>query len=143
MRSPITRKKMLLFSFLLPLLIQLAVFAALRITPFGDRGLLFGDASAYSIKDLISFHYLITGNRSFLYSFSNCLGDNNTSTLPFILFPFSWIMLLSGWDYIELCFAIAIILVTSLYGLTMMLLLCDIWENRLSNLIFSTCYALM
>ena len=143
MRSPLTRKKMLLFSFLLPLLIQLAVFAALRITPFGDRGLLFGDASAYSIKDLISFRYLIRGDRSFLYSFSNCLGDSNANLLSHILSPFSWIMLLSGWDYIELCFAMAIVLVTSLYGLTMMFLLCDIWENRLSNLLFSTCYALM
>ncbi len=143
MRSPLTRKKMLLFSFLLPLLIQLAVFAALRITPFGDRGLIFSDASAYFLKDFISFRERIIGNRSFLYSFSNGIGGINVYSLSSILSPFSWVMLLAGWDHIELCFAIGVILVTSLYGVSMMLLLCDIWEPKLSHLIFSTCYALM
>ncbi len=143
MQKTLPRKKLLVFSFLLPLLLQLAIFAALKITPFGDKGLLFGDASSYLIKLFISIRHQIVGNRSILYSFSNELGSNNTFTLSYFFSPYSWIMLLAGWDHIELCYSVGVILVTSLYGLVMMILLCDIWKPRLSHLIFSTCYALM
>ncbi len=143
MQKPITQKTVLLYSFLLPLLIQLAVFAALKITPLGNQGLIFGDASSYFIKDYIGFRYQITGKKSIIYSFSNGLGGNNISVLAYYLSPYSWAMLFAGWNHIELLFAIGVMLVTSLYGVSMMALLCDIWEPRLSHLIFATCYALM
>ena len=143
MPKTLTRKNLLLYSFLLPLFLLLAAFGALRITPFGDRGLLFGDAASYMIKELMAMRWQVLGDRSILYSFSNGLGGNNIASLAYYLYPYSWFNLLSGWDHIELCFAISVVFVTSLYGLSMMLLLCDIWEPRPSHLIFSTCYALM
>ncbi len=143
MQKILSRKKTLSCSFLLPFLLQIVVFAALKITPFGNKGLLFGDASCYFLKEFLLFREQIVGNRSFLYSFVNGLGSSSAYSLTYLLSPYSWIMLLAGGDHIELCFAVAVIFVTSAYGLSMMLLLCDVWEPRLSNIIFSTCYALM
>ncbi|MCR4797767.1 MAG: YfhO family protein [Lachnospiraceae bacterium] len=139
----LSKTKLLLFSFLLPLFIMLVAFATLGITPFGERTMLYGDASSYYINEFVNFRSQISGERGFLYSFSKSLGGNNINTLGRLLSPFSWAMLLAGWNHIEETFAICIILVSALYGVTMMLLLCELYPDRFSNLLFSTSYALM
>ncbi len=136
--------KLITASFFLPLLIMCAAFAALGITPFGDKTLLFGDANYYFINYLSYFRSVLEGEHSLFYSFSNGIGGNISFFTGLYLFrPDIIFYELAGWDYMPEAYSASVFLSTSLCGLTMYLLLANIHGDKISNLIFSTSYALM
>ena len=77
---------LLLSSVLLPLMIQIAAFAALRITPFGDKSLVLGDADGYYINYLAYFSRVLSGNHGLLYSFSKGPGGSLSNLVSLFFF---------------------------------------------------------
>ncbi len=131
-------------SFLLPCLIITAALAALKVTPFGDNMLLFGDSYYYDSPWLSYLATIFTGEHSIYYSFSDGIGSNIAYSSSLHVFnPNMILFYFAGWDYIPQAFTVAVILNTSLCGLTMYIFLAGILGHKLSNLIFSTSYALM
>ncbi|WP_024866595.1 YfhO family protein [Butyrivibrio sp. FCS014] len=142
-----SRKKYILLvvaSFFLPALITIAALAALKVTPFGNNTLLFGDSYYYYTPWLSYFTTVLKGEHSMYYSFSDGIGSNIALLNSTQLFhPISLFYLIAGWDYMPQAFSAAIIFDTSLCGLTMFLCLSGILGKHASNIIFSTSYALM
>ena len=133
-----------IFAFLLPLLISCAAFAALKITPFGNQSLVVGDADGYYVNWISSFVRMLHGEHSFFYSFSKGAGGNMTSlTSLYLLSPYMIIFFFAGPEQMAVAFSVAVIFMASLTGLFMYLLLRDVYGYILSNLIFSTSYALI
>lgn len=141
------RKKYILLviaSFILPGLIATAVLAALHVTPFGDKMLLFGDSYSYYAPWLSYFTSVLKGEHSMYYSFSDGIGANIALMDSTQLFhPVSIFFLLGGWDYMPQAFSAAIIFDTALCGFTMFICLSGILGKKETNIIFSTSYALM
>ncbi len=133
----------LLLSFLIPLLIHAAAFAALGITPFGQETLLYGDADAYTINPLVYMCRALQGEHDLWYSFSKGAGGNIAAMLPGILRPDILLFMAAGYDWLPLAFSLSIMLMTSLSGLTMAILLQDMQGRKWQNLIISTAYAMM
>ncbi len=141
-----TKKNILLLcaSFFLPCLIVVAALAALRVTPFGDNMLLFGDSYYYFAPGISYFTTVLKGEHSMFYSFSDGIGSNiMLSACAELFHPEVLFFLIGGWDFIPQAFTAAVVFNTSLCGLTMYLCLSGIFGKKLSNLIFSTSYALM
>ena len=130
-------------AFLLPLLIfTLAVMASL-ITPFGKHNLAISDAKFY-INGQIALSRLLRGEDSLLYSFKTGPGANNWSSLAWGGFHFGGLLtLFATMESIPMMFTWICGINMSVCGLTMYLLLAGLRGHRLSNLIFSTSYALM
>ena len=135
---------LLIASFILPGLITLAALAALKVTPFGDRMLIFGDSYSYYTPWLSYFTSVLKGEHSMYYSFSDGIGANIALLDSTQLFhPISIFYLLAGWDYMPQAFSAAVIFDTSLCGFTMFLCLSKLVGEYETNIIFSTSYALM
>ncbi len=141
------RKKYILLivaSFFLPALITIAALAALKVTPFGNNMLLFGDSYSYYTPWLSYLTSVLRGEHSMYYSFSDGIGGNIALIDNTQLFhPISIFYLLAGWDYMPQAFTVAVVFDTSLCGLTMFLCLSGILGKKEENIIFSTSYALM
>ncbi len=135
---------LLIASFILPGLIVIGALAALHVSPFGDKMLLFGDSYSYYTPWLSYFTSVFKGQHSMYYSFSDGIGANISLLDSTQLFhPISIFYLLAGWDFMPVAFSAAIIFDTSLCGLTMFLCLSRILGKNETNIIFSTSYALM
>lgn len=130
-------------SFFLPFFLLVGAFGALKIEPFGNHTLLFGDANAYYINYLSYFSSILKGEHGVLYSFSKGMGGSLADfAWGYLLSPYTWLFAVSDWEEFAATFSWAVILMTSLAGLMMGALLKEIHGVRLSNLIFSTAYAL-
>ena len=137
------RAALLPASFLLPLLIQCAAFAALRITPFGDKTLVYGDSNAFYINYIAYLSRVLKGEHGFLYSFNSVMGSGISGMYSYLCAPYMLLFLAADWEYLPQAFSASVMLMASLSGLTMYLLVSDVRGHRLGNLVFSTCYALM
>ena len=132
-----------MFSFFIPASIILAALAGLKVTPFGDNTLAISDGYALYLNYLGYVGRALKGQESILYSFTKGLGGNMMGSWGwFLLNPF--FVLYAFFDianYMQ-AYTWVSLLNFSLCGLTMYILLKDCYGHRLSNLIFSTAYAL-
>ena len=132
-----------LASFALPFVIIVTALIGLHITPFGDKTLVISDANGLYINYLGFVGRLFRGIEDFTYSFEKGLGGNmmphiNGTLLnpTFLLSAFYDVQ-----DY-PMMFTWISVLNFSLCGLTMYILLADLYGHVRSNLVFSTTYAL-
>lgn len=133
-----------LLSFFLPLIIQLIALAWLKVTPFGDKTLLIADANGLYINYLGYVGRMVKGAEGFLYSFEKGLGGNMLPNIGITMLDpfFPLFALFEPWNYPG-AFTLVSILNLSFCGLTMYLLLAELYGHKQSNLVFSTSYALM
>lgn len=130
-------------SIIIPGTVILAALAGLNITPFGDNSLAISDGNALYINYLGYVGRTLNGQEGILFSFEKGLGGNMMGSWGwflinpfFVLFAFSDIM-----NYMQM-YTIVCLLNFCVCGLTMYILLKDIYGHKSSNLIFSTAYAL-
>jgi len=134
----------LLLSFAIPLVIMMVGLAGMHVAPFGDKTLVISDANGYYINTLSYAGRMFKGLESLNYSFEKGLGGNMTGHLNGILLtPFGFLFSLVGISNYPIAFTFISILNFSLCGLTMYLLLSDIYGYSTGILIFSTTYALI
>ena len=132
-----------MLSFFLPAVIIMAALAGLRVTPFGDKSLVLSDGDVLYINYLGYVGRAIKGQESILYSFEKGLGGNMMSSWSwFLLNPFFILFAFADITHYMSTFTYVSVLNFCLCGLTMYVLLRDIYGHKLSNLIFSTAYAL-
>ena len=130
-------------SFIVPVIIILVALAGLHVTPFGKESLIISDGNGLYINYLAYVGRFIKGQEGFLFSFEKGLGGNLMGSWGwFLLNPlFSLFSLFDITDYPR-AFTFVSVINFSLCGLTMYLLLKEIYGHKLSNLFFSTTYAL-
>lgn len=132
-----------LASFMLPFLIIMIALIGLHIVPFGNHTLLISDAKGLYLSYISYLGRFIKGTEGFVYSFEKGLGGNmmphmgGTMSNPL----FALIALFNIGDY-PTAFTFIVTLNFCICGLTMYVLLADIYGHKRSNLIFSTSYAL-
>lgn len=131
-------------SFALPTVIILLALLGLRVSPFGDKTLAISDGNALYVNFLAFVGRFAKGMETFTYSFEKGLGGNMMDSWAwfllnpvFALFAFFDIM-----NY-PTAYTIVSVLNFSVCGVTMYILLADLYGHKLSNLIFSTSYALI
>ncbi len=136
-------KRDYLLSFIIPVIIMIAVFAILKIYPFGEDTIMTGDTT-YQLVDYLSyFKTIIFGNNDFTYSLSKNMGGEMAGFSAYYLFsplnlltlPFPKEMLFAG-------IGLIIILVPGLSSLSMCYALKHIKEDDRGVLIYSMCYGL-
>ncbi len=134
----------LFLAFFLPAVVMGIALAGLKITPFGSDTLLLADANAYYINTLSYAARMFKGLEGVIYSFEKGLGGNMMGHLCGILItPFGALLSLVNIRDYPTMFTFISVFNLSLGGLTMYILLADIYGHKRSNLIFSTSYALM
>ncbi len=144
-RLPQRRALYTVLSFFLPALVMTLGIAALGITPFGlgKHSLAITDAKYYLNGELF-FQRLFSGKENILYSFNNGLGGNEWSQFAWGGFGFGNLLaLFATLETIPTVFTWICTLNVALCGLSMYLLLAYVNGHKLSNLIFSTSYALI
>ncbi len=135
--------KYIALAIIIPVLLTLSGFAALQITPFGDKSLVLSDANGYYMPYLSYCKSIFQGNHDLFYSFSQGIGGGIAATIwPYLLNPFSWIISLFSYEQYATGYSVGVLFITALYGLSMYLLLADIRGHKTENLLLSTCYAM-
>ena len=130
-------------SLAIPALIIIIALAELKITPFGDNTLAISDGHALYLNYLGYVGRAAKGQESILYSFTKGLGGNMMGSWGwFLLNPFFALFAFFDVANYMQAYTWVSLLNFSLCGLTMYILLKDCYGHRLSNLIFSTAYAL-
>ncbi|AMB93730.1 YfhO family protein [Aerococcus sanguinicola] len=105
------KHRALILSFTLALLVQLAIYYRLGITPFGDKSLLVTDMNGQYIAYFAYLKNALLGQDSLLYSFSKTMSGNMIGlTNYYLLSPFNLLFLLFPLK----SFPLAITLITSL-----------------------------
>lgn len=134
----------ILLSLAIPFLIMMISLVGMRVAPFGDKTLVIADANGYYINTLSYAGRMFKGLEGITYSFEKGLGGNMTGHLNGILLtPFGFLFSLMDISNYPIAFTFISVLNFSLCGLTMYLLLADIYGHNTGNLIFSTSYALI
>lgn len=134
----------LLLSFLVPFILIIIVLIGLGVAPFGDKTLLISDANAYYINTLSYAGRMYKGLENLTYSFEKTIGGNMMGHLNGILLtPFGFLFSLVSISDYPVAFTFISALNFSVCGLTMYLLLSDLYGHKTGNLIFSTTYALI
>lgn len=132
-----------ILSLFIPALVLTLALIALGVAPFGKHTLAISDG-CYYVNGFMHFKRLLQGQENLLYSFKNGLGGNEWSLLAWGGFSFGGLLSPAGTlENMPDVFTWICVLNMSLCGLTMYLLLAYLNGHRLSNLIFSTSYALM
>jgi len=130
-------------SFLIPALLILAALAGLKITPFGDNSLVISDGNGLYINYLGYVARVFKGQEDVLFSFEKGLGGNMMGSWGwFLLNPTFALFALFDITQYPMAFTLVSLLNFCLCGLTMYILLKDCYGQRISNLMFSTAYAL-
>ena len=134
----------LALSLLLPLAIQFIALLWLKVTPFGDKTLVISDANGLYINYLAYVGRAVKGLEGFVYSFEKGLGGNMLPNIGITMLDpfFALFALFEVRDY-PLAFTLVCVLNLSVCGLSVYLLLAELYGHKRSNLIFSTSYALM
>lgn len=132
-----------LLSFFIPLVVCLLSLIALHVIPFGEHNLTITDARYYLNGEMF-ISRLLKGQENIFYSFNNGLGGNEWGT--FAWGGFSIGNLLSYFATLETIPAVftwICVINLAICGLTMYCLLAYVNGHKVSNLIFSTSYALI
>ncbi len=141
----IKNKPTILFilSFSIPAVVILAALAGLGITPFGDNSLAISDGNALYINYMGYVGRAVQGQEGLLFSFEKGLGGNMMGSWAwFLLNPFFVLFAFADVTNFMLIYTWVSLLNFCVCGLTMYILLKDIYGHKGSNLIFSTAYAL-
>ena len=133
-----------LLSFFIPALVLIVALIGLRVVPFGEKhSLAITDAKFYLNGEMF-FKRLLLGQENILYSFNNGLGGNEWSQFAWGGFGFGNLFaLFATIENIPSMFTWICTLNVAICGLTMYILLAYVNGHKLSNLIFSTSYALI
>ena len=130
-------------SFLIPAVIILAALAGLKITPFGDHTLVISDGNGLYINYLGYVGRFVKGQEGFLYSFEKGLGGNMMGSWGwFLLNPFFALFAFFDIAAYPAAYTWVSLLNFSACGVTMYILLKDVYGHGAGRLIFSTAYAL-
>lgn len=133
----------MVMSFLFPMLLMFLALSWLKVTPFGDKTLIIADANGLYINYSAYVGRLVKGLEGFVYSFQKGLGGNMMPHMGItMLNPFTAVFAFFQISDFPLAFTLDSVLNLSFCGLTMYLLLADIYGHKRSNLIFSTAYAM-
>jgi len=134
---------LLLLAFFIPGVIILAALAGLRITPFGENTLAISDGNALYLNYLGYVARALKGQEDILFSFEKGIGGNMIVSWGwFLLNPFFPLFVLFDITQYMTAFTWVSVLNFCFCGLTMYLLLADLYGHKQSNLIFSTAYAM-
>lgn len=134
---------LLILSFLIPVVVMVLAAVALHVTPFGDHSFLISDAKFY-INGEMWFSRLLRGQENILYSFNNGLGGNEWSQFAWGGFGFGNLLsIFASLETIPSVFTWICVINIAICGLTMFILLAYITGYSVSNLIFSTSYAMI
>lgn len=130
-------------SFLIPSLLILVALAGLKVTPFGDNTLMISDGNGLYVNYLGYVGRAVKGQEDILFSLEKGLGGNMMGSWGwFLLNPFFALFALFDITAYPTAFSWVSLLNFSVCGLTMYILLKDIYGHKLSNLIFSTTYSM-
>lgn len=133
----------ILLSFLIPAIIMIVALAGLKITPFGDHTLMISDGNGLYINYLGYVARTLQGKEDILFSFEKGLGGNMMGSWGwFLLNPTFALFALYDITQYPVAFTFVSLLNFCLCGVTMYILLKDCYGHRVSNLMFSTAYAL-
>ncbi len=133
----------ILLSCFIPAVIIMVALAGLHVTPFGDKSLFIADANGLYINYVSYVGRMVKGLESFIYSFEKGLGGNMMPHMGItMLNPFFALFALFPVRDYPAGYTLVSALNFCLCGLTMYMLLSDIYGHKRSNLIFSTTYAL-
>lgn len=133
----------ILLSFFIPFLVLTLALTALHVAPFGKHNLAISDGKFY-INGEMFFKRLLLGEENILYSFNNGLGGNEWSLFAWGGFSFGNLLsCFAKLETIPTVFTWICVVNLSLCGLTMYILLAYVNGHKLSNLVFSTSYALI
>ena len=131
-------------SFLIPFCILVSCIYLLKLAPFGEDSLLLIDASSQYVNYLSYFRSVLTGQSDLLYTFSKNLGGDLLSLAAYyMLSPFNVVFLLFNTRFLPLAFTAVMVLKLSCCGLTYYYASSRFFGHKLTNLAFSTAYALM
>ena len=131
-------------AFLIPLAILVACLYLQKIAPFGEDSLILIDASSQYINYLGYFRSVLRGSNSLLYTFSKNMGGDLLSLAAYyMLSPFNVIFLFFDTKSLPLAFTVVMVLKLSCCGLTYYYASSRFFGHKLTNLAFSTAYALM
>ncbi len=134
---------LMFLSLAIPALIIVAALVGLKITPFGDNTLAISDGNALYLNYLGYVGRAVKGQEDVLFSFEKGLGGNMMGSWAwFLLNPFFALFSLFDIANYMQAYTYVSVLNFCVCGLTMYLLLKDLYGHRLSNLLFSTAYAL-
>lgn len=136
-----------LISFLLPLIVLMAIFSIVKIFPFGNNTITINDANNQYIAILTYFRENILHPQNLLYSYKLNLGGQFFSVLTYyLLSPINLISLLFPVNKIPLFFELNTIFNACLTGLLTYVFLSKSKYTKQSNneinVIFSLCFSL-
>ena len=139
----INSKKVYILSFIIPVIVMIAVFAILKIYPFGENTIMTGDTT-YQLVDYLSYYKtIIFGNNDFSYSLSKNMGGEMAGFAAYYLFsPLNLLTLLFSKEYLFAGIGLIIILVPGLASLSMCYALRHLKTDNEGALIFALCYGL-
>lgn len=136
-------KKILLYflAFFIPALILIVIFLWQKVEPFGDNIYLPVDASGQYANYLQYFKGVFFEDNGIFYSLKKSLGGEMYGLFAYyLLSPYNLIVLF--FKKINVSFVVILILKTATCGITFMYYLNRRKKEKLTNLIFSTMYAL-
>ncbi|MBE6040165.1 MAG: hypothetical protein E7219_04280 [Clostridiales bacterium] len=140
------RNKSIIFyilSFGIPAVVILTALVGLGITPFGDNSLVISDGNALYINYMGYVGRAVHGQEGILFSFEKGLGGNMMGSWGwFLLNPFFALFAFADVINFMSMYTWVSLLNFCVCGLTMYILLKDIYGHKGSDLIFSTAYAL-
>lgn len=138
------KKFFYIFSIGLPLIVLCLFLVAIHAVPFGINNSFLSDANAYYINYVSYWKRVLTGKESLFYSFTKGIGGNTSALIAYhLLNPFMLLFTFFDIDQFPVVYTIISLLSVSACGFTMYILLDHLRPDCLSNLIFSTSYALM
>lgn len=139
-----------IISFIIPIILLLAIFALLGIYPFGQKDLLWFDTQAQYIDFLSYWQDVIRGQASIFYSFGKNLGGDMFGLFTYYLTsPIDLIILLFKKIDLPQAFMLIILIKIGLCGssfryyLEHSRFLIQNKNSKIIKLIFSCCYALL
>ena len=143
------KKKFLLLSFILPIIILIINLIVLKIfnpkvDVFSSKQILVADLKSQYLPLFNYLRNVLQGNDSIFYSFNNLLGGNMISTFAYYLSsPLNIIILFASSTNLLNYIYFLIFIKIGLCGLFMYLYLCHKKNNNYLSLIYSMFYALM
>lgn len=132
-----------ILSFLIPAGLIMTAMAGLKVTPFGNNTLLISDGNGLYVNYLGYVNRVLKGQENILFSLEKGLGGNMMGSWGwFLLNPFFVLFAFADISNYVQVYTYVSVLNFCLCGLTMYILLSDIYGHKTSNLLFSTSYAL-
>ena len=131
-------------SFLVPFAAVILFCIMYNIQPFGSCAVLVIDMDSQYISFFSYLRQILCGEKEVLYSFSKTLGGGIYGFAAYyLLSPFNLILLAFKPQDITIAITIIIFLKICLSSVTFFIFISKVTEYRLSNLLFSFCYAFM